>query len=232
MTFIYSLADPETGHIRYVGKSNQPEYRLKTHRRAEHSKKGRWVAGLTKRGLRPVMEVLDEVPDADWIFWEQHWIQVVEGWGFRLLNMDRGGLGNHRLTAEITAKISASLKGRPATRLKRPIHSYALTGEYVESFASVTAAAVALGGSHGNICRAMRARIASSGRGWSYERVERLDLPNYANGVYVQSEEARRKIGLASSRIHRGRVFSAETRQKMSVAAMNRRKKERAAPAL
>lgn len=234
MTFIYSLADPETGQIRYVGKSNQPEYRLKTHfRRAEHSKKGRWVAGLAKRGLQPVMEILDEVPDAEWIFWEQHWIQVVEGWGFRLLNMDRGGLGNHRLTAEITAKIAASLKGRPAPWSWRPVHSYAPTGEYIETFPSVKDAAVAVRGSHGNICRAIKTGITAYGRGWSYEQVDVLSLPNFVNGVYVPPEEVRQKMGgIASSMRQKGRVFSLETRQKMSVAARNRRKRERAALAL
>jgi hypothetical protein len=231
-TFIYSLSDPRTGAIRYVGKSNDLAYRYKTHFRREHSKKGRWVAGLAKQGLRPVMDVLDTVPLSEWAFWEQHWIQVVSGWGFRLLNMDNGGLGRGRTSPELAAKIAATLRGKPATRAKREIHSYALTGEYIESFPSLSAAVVALGASHGNICRAMRARHSAYGRGWSYDRLERLDLPNFVNGAYVQPEDVRRRIGITSSRVQKGRVFSADTRAKMSIAAKNRRKRERAALAL
>ena len=94
-TYIYSLNDPETGQPRYIGKSNDPQYRLTYHigRKEKKSKKESWIHSLKSKGLKPILEIIDEVPDKDWKFWEIHYISLYRSWGFSLTNGTEGGDG-------------------------------------------------------------------------------------------------------------------------------------------
>lgn len=167
-TFIYSLSDPTTGAIRYVGKTDDPEYRQRTHLRKGITIKSKWVQHLLSKGVTPVLEVLDEVPHAEWMFWEQHWIQVVRGWGFDLVNGDNGGLGHYRLTREVAAKISATLKGRPNMALAKPVKKCDDSGVVLQIFPSLAIAARATGVSHCNIVRSLRIGYRCGGFRWKY----------------------------------------------------------------
>ena len=112
-TYIYVLSCPETGLVRYVGKSNVPEKRYKTHCRVdllETSKKVSWVKSLNKRGLKPVMNIIDEVPFCDWKFWEKHYIKLYKSCGARLVNSTDGGDGG--LCNESREKLSKFFKGK------------------------------------------------------------------------------------------------------------------------
>lgn len=91
-TFLYTLSDPETGGIRYLGKSDEPFKRYKRHlydRDASH--KSRWVHELRSRGLKPHMDLLDEIPHSQWKFWEREYIRVFKAIGIRLVNLTDGG---------------------------------------------------------------------------------------------------------------------------------------------
>lgn len=95
-TFLYALNDPETGKCRYVGKSDRPKKRLQAHldkAKLANTHKNCWIIGLRKRGLRPDLEVLDEVPASEWEFWEQEYIRVFRMVGCNLLNALPGGEG-------------------------------------------------------------------------------------------------------------------------------------------
>lgn len=222
-TFIYTLADPRTNEIRYVGKTNDPAYRAKTHRRKEHTKKGRWVGALLSLGLEPKLEILDEVPFSEWMFWEQHWIQVMRGWGFRLLNADNGGLGHYRITPELAKKISNTLAGRPNLALAKGVAQYSLDGVFLRTFVSFQEAAKAHGACHPNIIRAIRKGTSCAGFLWTYAKDVAPKIPTkFINGVLQISEETRAKLSAASKGRFVGRVFSPETRAKMSASAMRR----------
>jgi len=96
ITFIYALKEPDTGEIRYVGKSDSPKERFKQHVR--EAKKGgthnrTWILSLQKLGLLPVLEVLDSVPSVEWDFWEREYIRLFKALGFRLTNTTEGGDG-------------------------------------------------------------------------------------------------------------------------------------------
>ena len=88
-TYIYILKDPISNLIRYVGKSNNPKDRLKNHvnlSKKDQSHKRNWILKLKKKGLKPVMEVIDVVPIDSWQFWETYWISQIRTWGFDLIN--------------------------------------------------------------------------------------------------------------------------------------------------
>ena len=65
-TFIYALLDPITREIRYIGKSDYPRERLRDHVcdskcNKENNRKANWIRSLLKQGLKPEMEIIDEV---------------------------------------------------------------------------------------------------------------------------------------------------------------------------
>lgn len=78
-TFIYSLVDPITNQIRYVGKTVNLEQRLYNH--INHAKTMKykrhvyyWINSLLKQGKLPIMNVLEECK-TDWQEREQYWIE-------------------------------------------------------------------------------------------------------------------------------------------------------------
>ncbi len=97
-TYIYTLSDPRNGHVRYVGKSDNPDLRMKMHfRDLNNTKKESWIKSLLKLNLSPVLDIVDEVPVSDWVFWEMHYISLFKYFGFKLTNGTVGGDGGRVL---------------------------------------------------------------------------------------------------------------------------------------
>jgi len=91
---IYSLSDPFTGKIRYIGKCTNPSKRLKEHlKEKSDTHKSRWIKSLIKLGQNPIIEELDVIPENEWEFWERYWISQIKAWGFSLTNATEGGEG-------------------------------------------------------------------------------------------------------------------------------------------
>lgn len=94
---IYVLEDPETGAVRYVGRSIDPESRYKAHmgnKANTHSRKDLWLANLKAHGKEPklvIVEVGIKWKDAADV--EQKWIDFFGQEGADLLNGSRGVLG-------------------------------------------------------------------------------------------------------------------------------------------
>ena len=76
----------------------------------EGKKKGNWIKSLLNQNLKPILEVIDEVSESDWIFWEQYYISLYKSWGFTLLNLTIGGEGScgHKPSKETRKKKSES----------------------------------------------------------------------------------------------------------------------------
>lgn len=95
-TNIYTLTDPRTNEIRYVGKANNVSQRYKAHlnRARKHQiHKKNWIESLKRDGLKPIIDIIDVVPINEWIFWETYWISQIRSWGFNLVNYTNGGDG-------------------------------------------------------------------------------------------------------------------------------------------
>jgi hypothetical protein len=77
ITNIYILIDPRTNMVRYVGKANNVTQRYRAHlnRARKHQiHKKNWIEQLKRLGLKPIIEIVDEVPINEWMFWETYWI--------------------------------------------------------------------------------------------------------------------------------------------------------------
>ena len=94
--YIYTLEDPITSEVRYVGKANNIQQRYKSHlnkARKHQIHKKNWIKSLKNKKLKPIVEVIDIVPIEEWIFWETYWISQIKAWGFNLINYTNGGDG-------------------------------------------------------------------------------------------------------------------------------------------
>lgn len=123
--FIYALIDPRENQIRYIGKANNPLERLKDHLSKRSLKiktyKNNWIKSLLELNLKPNIEIIDEILESEWQFWEQHYISLYKSWGFNLTNGTLGGDGGKtpgfsgRKHSNISReKMKINMKGRKA----------------------------------------------------------------------------------------------------------------------
>jgi hypothetical protein len=120
-TFIYTLSDPETNEIRYIGKADDLTRRLSGHlndRKVSH--KRHWISSLKRRGLKPLIQVIEEVPIDSWGERERYWIDFYRTQGCHLTNTALGGEGGNP-SPETKAKIGAAHRGKK--RGKQPPRS-------------------------------------------------------------------------------------------------------------
>jgi len=124
--FIYSLTDPRTNEIRYVGKAMDVQHRLGQHysdTRGE-SQRARWIRELRAENLKPAIEVLEMFPDSDGTDWqnaERWWIAYLRFIGCPLVNLDLGGHGGRKMCSESKEKcrlIHLGKKRSPETLAK------------------------------------------------------------------------------------------------------------------
>lgn len=123
LAYIYSLSDPDTLEVRYVGKTIDVKKRLYGHvepsstRKNNH--KNNWVKSLAKSGKKPLITVLFAVNHKEWENKERETIVSFKTRGARLTNGTQGGDGGaiDKLkgvprTAETKARISKANKGK------------------------------------------------------------------------------------------------------------------------
>lgn len=97
VVYIYSLKDPRDYQIKYIGKTSDIDRRRKEHNqihRNKKSKKNSWIIHLIENGFQPIMEILEECEDLNWVERERYWIQYYKELGFDLKNMTLGGESN------------------------------------------------------------------------------------------------------------------------------------------
>ena len=86
----------------YVGKTKDIKVRQTNHRNKKNDQSIK-------------LEVLDEVQENEWKYWECYWIEQFKQWGFDLKNGNRGGGGVTQHSLKSKLKTSSTLKGRTVT---------------------------------------------------------------------------------------------------------------------
>ena len=114
VTYIYTLSDPRTNEVKYVGKTINPRNRRLAHefRIKGKSNKEIWNKELRSLGLKYIFEIVDCVPSSDWRFWEKFYIQLFKVWGFILLNHNEGGTGSDIVRQETREKLRIRMINR------------------------------------------------------------------------------------------------------------------------
>lgn len=89
--------DPNTGQIRYIGKTNAPGERLHLHvsaaRKGNKTACAVWIRMLLADDKRPLVHILDTVALEEWQVAERKWIAQARAMGWPLTNMSTGGGG-------------------------------------------------------------------------------------------------------------------------------------------
>lgn len=122
---IYCLIDPLTNDVKYVGKTEKSlEFRLHQHLIKKDNTHVRcWIKSLKKKFEVPIIELIEEVCENDWVFWEKFWICQFKCWGFKLTNLTLGGDGcniRHH-TEETKRKLSEIRKRQGAPWMKNRV---------------------------------------------------------------------------------------------------------------
>ena len=92
--YIYSLKNPITNEIRYIGKTGDLHRRLQNH--ISHSKTHNtricnWIKSLITNNLLPIIDIIEICNDSNWEEREIYWIQYYKDLGFNLVNFRKGG---------------------------------------------------------------------------------------------------------------------------------------------
>ena len=193
-TNIYTLTDPITNEVRYVGKTNSISQRYKAHlnkARKHQAHKLNWINSLKKKGLKPIIEVIDIVPVEDWRFWEKYWISQIKTWGFNLVNYTDGGDG---LTFGNQTSFKVGDKGKPVIVLD-------LSGKIIEEFISARQARKKYGTGVSSVLSGRR----KTQRGFIFKYKDDFDKSkieeylNYAKTYHYTENSGQYKKGQKSS---------------------------------
>ena len=187
---IYTLSDPRTNSVRYVGKTYQPIRRrylghLSQARHGGESHKDRWLRLLLSLGLEPVCTVIERGLGKSWVRAERQWVALYRG-VCHLTNLTDGGDG---------------ALGRPCSPATRAKLSVAKRDMSPETRAKMSAA--------------MRGHKNFLGHHHSPETRAKMSAASKRQRGRPCSPATRAKMSAA----HKGKVFSAETRAKMSIIA-------------
>lgn len=132
-TEIYALCEPDTGEVRYIGKTacgisrRLCEHISNSKRRLYNGHFFNWLNVLVAKGQKPKTLILETVlAGGDWAASERKWISHYREMGARLTNATEGGEGvtgrKWVPNAESRARMAAAQLGRKAsleTRVKR-----------------------------------------------------------------------------------------------------------------
>lgn len=223
-TFIYALVDPFTDAVRYVGKADDVQRRLRGHineaKRGKRDHKNRWIASLLSRDARPQVRILESCGD-NWKERETWWITELRAVGCGLTNSKSGGDGLEP-TQDVRRKLSEAKrgktphnKGKKASEEARRKMSLAAKARFAKMSADEKAA----------YTEEMRVSPRASTKGrkkLTPEHKEKLRLANMGNKYTLGRHPSLEEIE-KSAAAHRGKPKSEETKRKISEAHLRRR---------
>lgn len=189
---IYSLNDPNTNEVKYVGKTVSPlSKRLSSHYRDKsHSYKTHWICSLKDENLKPIIKLIEICSEDNWEEREKYWISYYRKIT-NLTNYLDGGQGQqkgYKHTDEAKEKIRlASIKNKKGKfykgqkfsdeinnkrkiALKKKIYQYDLDGNLIKKWYGIIDASDELGIDKNNIRSVLTGRsLTACGFIWSYE---------------------------------------------------------------
>lgn len=170
--FIYTLKDPITNQIRYVGKTTNIKQRLYGHiRRAKsgyNSPICAWIRKVMKNSLKPIIEIKEFCNEKNWEKREIYWIKFYRKKYDNLTNISDGGitpLKNRKFREFCQSK-----------RKFKNVHKYDLKGNYIKSYKNAYVAGKENGFDRRGIERCLKGGISAYGFHWNYKKVNRIKI--------------------------------------------------------
>ena len=124
VTYLYTLAHPRTGEVRYVGKTaTSPRQRFNSHmcraitERPRQQHLAHWIQQLDREALRPKMTVVAILQTETASQTEIAYISRLRADGAKLTNLTDGGEGQlgYAPTTETLVKLSVARRGKKQT---------------------------------------------------------------------------------------------------------------------
>lgn len=182
MVKIYTLTDPFTDEIRYVGKTKYSlNDRLCKHMITyEKNHRANWLRKLKMLETRPIIELIEEVSDEVWKFTEIYWIEQFRQWGYNLLNATAGGESGIISPQCREACIKANKGRKPSfknialkiEKTSKPVIQYSIKMDQIYEYSSASEAARQIGGNLSHItecCNNKPMRKTHKGFIWKYK---------------------------------------------------------------
>lgn len=140
--YIYTLSDPITNFVRYVGKTNNPKQRLASHiclSSNHNTHKYNWIKSLKTNKLKPIMDIIDTFDnEIECNIFEIYWISQFKSWGFKLCNHSHGGEGNYGMIVSEDTKIRISTTLKELYKTKdHPNKGKALSYNHIQKLKTV-----------------------------------------------------------------------------------------------
>ena len=216
-TFIYTMSDPFTGEVRYIGKTAVSlAVRLSGHicdSKKLTNHRHYWIRSILNKGGIPILEVIDEVEWQHSQDTEIYWIEQFKHWGFNLVNTSTGGEGGLGVvpTKEHRKRMSETMKEKSKT-----VYQYSLDGNFIESHNSNVDAAEKVNGRNQNISQTcLLGKKSHKGFIWSYLPPNKIDFSKYkhkkGNGNYSENNSfklKRRKVVVTTINTKKERIFN------------------------
>ncbi len=165
--YIYTLSDPETNIIKYVGKTKNPKNRLYRHMSKYNLKeswtsKNKWLLNLKNNNLMPVMDIIDTgtIDNIDEL--EINWISKLKSEGIKLKNETIGGDGFDWTGKKHKYESIEKMKMNHPFR-KEVIQFDLTTGEILNRFDSIHEASEKTGLFRGHISKCCHGKYCSVG---------------------------------------------------------------------
>ena len=108
--FVYTLSDPRTGDVRYVGWTIDIARRLYLHiwhssrHKEKNTYKAKWIQSLLKVGVDPAIQVIESGRGDGWKESEPKWISHFKSLGCKLTNLTDGGQGTIGIVVKESTK--------------------------------------------------------------------------------------------------------------------------------
>lgn len=173
---IYVLKNPQTNNIHYVGRTLNEKTRYRQHiflakHKKNKDKKSSWIISILNKGLKPIMEIIEEVTESNAIEREMYWIRelrktcdlknerdfIENGYIFseearKKMSDSQKGNTNRRgkkLTKEQCYNMGNANRHRKKTpaekaKVSKPILQYDLDMNFIKEWSSAVEASIAL----------------------------------------------------------------------------------------
>jgi len=203
---VYTLSDPRTNQVRYVGVTFRGRKRFNEHmsRAATGGRTHRdcWIRSLLRLDLRPTYQIVEIGQGSDWPEVERRWIAHYRQFA-KLVNLTDGGEGTpgYAMTEEAKERLSLQRKGVPYPPGRIP----AMKGKRHTTEARAKIAAAGTGRKQTESAR-QKLSIARKGKPLSHEHKARLGALHKGTKL---TEEHKRKI--AATVTNRKPVLCIET---------------------
>lgn len=170
-TYIYVLKCPNSGDVRYVGKTVNLRRRYNCHYSPAKQKSyvWSWIKSLRNAGLKPVMEVIDECYGNNWVEKEQYWISFYKNSGAKLCNLTDGGEGILGCKRSEETKKKISLNNARGSQINKKVFQFDLKGNFLQGYDTPKIASEKTGVKVSKILRSCNgAYIRGGGFIWSF----------------------------------------------------------------